>query len=128
MTRSCAAVVLLATLLEPAGTSTSAADAANVVLVTLDGVRIQEMFGGLDESVARAQVKEGRVEDMPLWQRYWAPTREERRRKLMPFLWGALLAEHGSIAGDQALGSVMRVTNRHRFSYPGYAEIATGAA
>jgi hypothetical protein len=128
MTRSCAAVVLLATLLEPAGTSTSAADAANVVLVTLDGVRIQEMFGGLDESVARAQVKEGRVEDMPLWQRYWAPTREERRRKLMPFLWGTLLAEHGSIAGDQAAGSIVRVTNRHRFSYPGYAEIATGAA
>jgi type I phosphodiesterase/nucleotide pyrophosphatase len=128
MTRSFAAVVLLATLLEPAGTSTSAADAANVVLVTLDGVRIQEMFGGLDESVARAQVKEGRVEDMPLWQRYWAPTREERRRKLMPFLWGTLLAEHGSIAGDQAAGSIVRVTNRHRFSYPGYAEIATGAA
>jgi hypothetical protein len=128
MTRSCAAVVLLATLLEPAGTSTSAADAANVVLVTLDGVRIQEMFGGLDESVARALVKKGRVEDMPLWQRYWAPTREERRRKLMPFLWGTLLAEHGSIAGDQAAGSIVRVTNRHRFSYPGYAEIATGAA
>ena len=128
MTRSFAAVVLLATLLEPAGTSTRAADAANVVLITLDGVRIQEMFGGLVESVARALVKDGRVEDTPLWQRYWAPTREERRRKLMPFLWGTLLAEHGSIAGDQAVGSIVRVTNRHRFSYPGYSEIATGAA
>ena len=128
MTRSFAAVVLLATLLEPAATSTRAADAANVVLITLDGVRIQEMFGGLDESVARALVKDGRVEDTPLWQRYWAPTREERRRKLMPFLWGTLLAEQGSIAGDQAVGSIVRVTNRHRFSYPGYSEIATGAA
>ena len=87
MTRSFAAVVLLATLLAPAGATTWATDAANVVLVTLDGVRIQEMFGGLDESVARALVKDGRVEDTPLWQRYWAPTREERRRKLMPFLW-----------------------------------------
>jgi Type I phosphodiesterase / nucleotide pyrophosphatase len=128
MTRSFAAVVLLATLLAPAGATTWATDAANVVLVTLDGVRIQEMFGGLDESVARALVKDGRVEDTPLWQRYWAPTREERRRKLMPFLWGTLLAEHGSIAGDQAAGSIVRVTNRHRFSYPGYSEIATGAA
>jgi Type I phosphodiesterase / nucleotide pyrophosphatase len=128
MTRSFAAVVLLATLLAPAGTTTWAADAANIVLVTLDGVRIQEMFGGLDESVARALVKDGRVEDTPLWQRYWAPTREERRRKLMPFLWGTLLAERGSIAGDQTAGSIVRVTNRHRFSYPGYSEIATGAA
>jgi hypothetical protein len=128
MTRSFAAAVLLATLLAPAGTTTWAADAANVVLVTLDGVRIQEMFEGLDESVARALVKDGRVEDMSLWQRYWAPTREERRRKLMPFLWGTLLAEHGSIAGDQTAGSIVRVTNSHRFSYPGYSEIATGAA
>jgi type I phosphodiesterase/nucleotide pyrophosphatase len=128
MTRAFAAVLLLATLLEPAAPSSSAAGAANVVLITLDGVRIEEMFGGLDEAVARALVKEGRVEDTPLWQRYWAPTREERRRKLMPFLWGTLLAEYGSVAGDQASGSIVRVTNRHRFSYPGYAEIATGAA
>jgi type I phosphodiesterase/nucleotide pyrophosphatase len=128
MTRAFAAVLLLATLLEPAATSALAAGAANVVLITLDGVRIEEMFGGLDEAVARALVKEGRVEDTPLWQRYWAPTREERRRKLMPFLWGTLLAEYGSVAGDQASGSIVRVTNRHRFSYPGYAEIATGAA
>jgi hypothetical protein len=39
-----------------------------------------------------------------------------------------LLVEHGAIAGNAAAGSVMRVTNRHRFSYPGYSEIATGAA
>ena len=64
---------------------------ANVVLITLDGVRIEEMFGGLDEAVARAIVKTGAAEDSPLWQRYWAPTPEERRRKLMPFLWGTLL-------------------------------------
>jgi len=100
---------------------------ANVVLITLDGVRVQEVFGGLDEVVARDVVKEGRAEDSPLWRRYWAPTPEERRRKLMPFLWGTLLREHGGIAGNAAAGSVMRVSNRQRFSYPGYAEIATGA-
>ena len=99
-----------------------------MVLITLDGVRIEEIFGGLNETVARAIVKEGPPEDSLLWRRYWAPTPEERRRKLMPFFWGTLLAEHGSIAGNQAAGSVVRVTNRHRFSYPGYAEIATGAA
>jgi hypothetical protein len=128
MTRSLAAAALLVIVLAPAGTPTPASDAAHVVLITLDGVRVQEMFGGLDETVARALVKQGRAEDTPVWQRYWAASPEERRRKLMPFLWGTLLVEHGSIAGNQAAGSIVRVTNRHRFSYPGYAEIATGAA
>ena len=44
---------------------------------------------------------------------------QERRRKLMPFFWGTLMSEHGSIAGNQALGSSVRLTNRHWFSYPG---------
>jgi hypothetical protein len=121
-------VAVVVALLTAVGVRAADRQTANVVLITLDGVRIQEIFGGLDEVVARAVVKKGRAEDSPLWQRYWAPTPEERRRKLMPFLWGTLLAEHGAIAGNQAAGSVMRVTNRHRFSYPGYSEIATGAA
>ena len=123
-----AATATAIALLTLAFVSAAEQQASNVVLITLDGVRIEEMFGGLDEVVARAIVKTGAAEESPLWQRYWAPTPEARRRKLMPFLWGTLLVEHGSIAGNQALGSVMRVTNRHRFSYPGYAEIATGAA
>ena len=123
-----AATATAIALLTLAFVSAAEQQGSNVVLITLDGVRIEEMFGGLDEVVARAIVKTGAAEESPLWQRYWAPTPEARRHKLMPFLWGTLLAEHGSIAGNQALGSVMRVTNRHRFSYPGYAEIATGAA
>ena len=38
------------------------------------------------------------------------------------------MAQHGSIAGNVALGSSVRVTNRHRFSYPGYAELLVGEA
>ena len=38
------------------------------------------------------------------------------------------MTEHGSIAGNRARGSAVRVTNRHRFSYPGYAEILVGEA
>jgi hypothetical protein len=45
----------------------------------------------------------------------------------MPFFWNTLMT-HGSIAGNQLIGSVARVTNTHRFSYPGYAEILTGEA
>lgn len=126
--RSIRLTAALVALLAATGVQAAGPQTANVILITLDGVRIQEIFGGLDEAVAREGVKNGRAEDSAVWLRYWAPTPDERRRKLMPFLWGTLLAEHGTIAGNAAAGSVMRVTNRHRFSYPGYSEIATGAA
>lgn len=102
--------------------------ASNVILITLDGVRVQEMFGGLDLDVLRSTVKKGPAEDTATYERFWAPTPEARRERLMPFLWGTLLKQHGSIVGNPAGGAVMRMTNRHRFSYPGYAEILTGQA
>ena len=72
-----------------------------VILVTLDGARVEEVFGGLDASVVESQLKNGqRLEDQPLYKRYWAPTPEARREKLMPFFWGTLMQAHGSIAGN----------------------------
>jgi hypothetical protein len=38
------------------------------------------------------------------------------------------MARSGSIAGNRARGSRVSLTNTHRFSYPGYAEILTGEA
>jgi hypothetical protein len=98
----------------------------NVVLITLDGARTEEIFGGLDAGVLRSTLTEGQtLEALPIYQRFWAPSAEERRRKLMPFFW-TLVAEHGSIAGNQRIGSAVRLRNRHWFSYPGYAEILLG--
>ena len=68
-----------------------------------------------------------RLEDSPVYKRFWAPTPEERRRKLLPFFW-RLVTEQGSIAGNPALGSDVRLSNRKWFSYPGYAEILLGQA
>lgn len=99
----------------------------NVVLVTLDGVRVQEMFGGADPVVLRHLARGAPVEGTELYQRYFAPTAEQRRKKIMPFLWGTLL-QHGWIAGDPEHGSHVEVTNRFHTSYPGYAEILTGVA
>ena len=98
-----------------------------VVLVTLDGVRWQEVFGGLDLDVLRSTVKDGAVEQSPIYQAYWAPTPDERRRRVMPFLWDTLATSEGSIGGDRSAGSVFSLSNQKRFSYPGYAEIVTGA-
>ena len=35
-------------------------DADNVVLITLDGARVQEMFGGLDVEILRSTLKQTR--------------------------------------------------------------------
>ena len=100
-----------------------------IVLVTLDGARIEEVFGGIDMEIVKASLKPNqRAEDQPLYQRFWAATPEERRAKLMPFFWGTLMREHGSIAGNPAKQSRVHLVNRHRFSYPGYSEILTGRA
>lgn len=106
--------------------SQSAAAAARLIVVSLDGVRTQEMFGGLDRDVLQAVLGKQAVGEHPLFKEYWRPTPEARRLVLMPFLWGDLLARHGSIVGNPAAGSVMRLGNRHRFSYPGYAELMLG--
>jgi hypothetical protein len=100
-----------------------------VVLITLDGARVEEVFAGFDSTIVTSQLKPGqRLEDHALYRRYWAPSAEARREKLMPFFWGTLMREQGSIVGNPALGSRVHLTNRHWFSYPGYSEILVGRA
>ncbi len=100
----------------------------NVILITLDGARTQEVFGGLDLEVLKSKTKRGSVEDTALYKKYYAATPEQRREKLMPFFWNTLMEQHGSIAGNRALGSAAMTTNKMWFSYPGYSEILTGQA
>jgi hypothetical protein len=119
-------VVLVCGLTRPASTDVPAAH--NVVLITLDGVRTQEIFGGLDKAILRSTMPDARVEETETWRRYAAGSPAQRRQKLLPFFWTTLMTEHGSIAGNRALGSTSRLSNTHWFSYPGYAEILTGAA
>ena len=104
----------------------------NVILITLDGVRTQEVFGGLDLPIFEASRKKAKApEEQALYQqaydRFWAASTGERRQKLMPFVWTELVTQ-GSIAGNASHGSRMMITNRHRVSYPGYSEILTGQA
>ncbi len=98
----------------------------NVVLVTLDGVRIQELFGGMDPLIAGApEADSGIYEASVTRERYWRETPVERREALMPFFWKTL-ATAGMVLGNPALGSPVTVRNPHWFSYPGYSEILTG--
>lgn len=98
-----------------------------VVLVTIDGVRTQEIFGGIDETIVDAARDLSGIQDVgELRSRFMRPTPEERRRELLPFLWKTVATE-GVILGDPVIDSSVRVTNRFKVSYPGYAEILTGA-
>jgi hypothetical protein len=123
-----AILVVLATALASAARQSPAVSTDNLILVTLDGARTEEIFGGLDSAVLQSTLKDGqKLEDSPTYVRFNASTREERRRKLMPFLWN-LVSTQGSIAGDRQSGSIVRLGNRQWFSYPGYAEILLGQA
>jgi hypothetical protein len=99
--------------------------ARNVVLVTTDGLRWQEVFAGADERLIN---KENGVDEPEEVRRaFWRDTPEARRQALLPFLW-TVVAREGQLYGNRARGSSARVTNGLNFSYPGYNELLTGAA
>jgi hypothetical protein len=103
-----------------------AARVDNVLVVTMDGMRWQEVFGGLSSELLTKEA--GGVSDGAPWQtRFGGATAEDRRGKLMPFFW-TVVAKRGQIFGDPARKSVARVTNGLRFSYPGYNELLSGSA
>ncbi len=98
-----------------------------VILLTLDGVRPAEFFGGMDSSVAAFRDSSGIGDSARVWQTYWRPTAAERRRALMPFFWDSL-APQAMILGDPATAGRASVSNIEGFSAPGYLEILTGQA
>ncbi len=98
----------------------------HVILVTLDGVRWQEVFRGAEDSLVSKQ--DGGVGDVPAVRReFGGDTPEARRERLLPFLWGTV-ARQGQILGNRDKASPARVANGLNFSYPGYNEMLTGRA
>lgn len=95
-----------------------------MVLVTVDGYRWQELFGGADTMLINKK-QFGDVKTMKA--NYWKDTPEERRQVLMPFTWD-FIAKNGTIIGNRNLGCTMDVTNKMWFSYPGYNEDLCGHA
>ncbi|MES2732115.1 MAG: sulfatase-like hydrolase/transferase, partial [Bacteroidota bacterium] len=97
----------------------------NVVLITLDGMRWQEVFNGADSSLFK---KEKSFKDPAgLATSFWKDDTEQRRKALMPFLWETI-ATQGQIYGNRAYSNHVNVSNDQWFSYPGYNEILTGFA
>ena len=95
----------------------------NVFIITTDGLRWQEVFGGVDSVIlnddkyteSSKQVRE----------KLWDNTSEGRRAKLMPFMWTTIVKE-GQIYGNRNKNNFANIKNTFGFSYPGYNEILTG--
>jgi hypothetical protein len=122
--RGALATILLCTLASAAGAQ-DPGRTANVILVTLDGLRWQEVFSGADPAL----VRDPRFvrDTASLAAEFWAEDAATRREKLLPFFWSTISRE-GQLHGNRPLGSTADVTNPHRFSYPGYSELLVGYA
>jgi hypothetical protein len=97
----------------------------NVVLIVSDGLRWQEVFTGADSSLMNSEHGGSWAPTEVLRRDFWQDDVAERRKLLLPFLWGTI-AKQGQIFGNQTKGSVAHVSNGLAFSYPGYNEMSTG--
>lgn len=123
--RSLIFVALLATLwmIPAAQSAAEKLQTEHVIYVMMDGVRVQEIFGGAE---AELLPTEGGAAELTRL-RYWRDTPEARRETLMPFIWN-VMAKEGQILGDETKNAPMMVSNGLNFSYPGYSETLCGVA
>ena len=96
----------------------------NVIIVTIDGLRWQEVFRGADSALINSKETNEKEE---VQKNFWTPNTDERRKMLMPFFWTTLV-QQGQLYGNRDKGSKDEVANPYHFSYPGYNEIMTGFA
>ena len=100
--------------------------ADNIIVITTDGFRWQEMFGGVDTAIANNRVfNEGGQAYID--EKFGDANPVESRKKLLPFIWSTF-SEKGQIYGNRHFNNKVNVSNPYFFSYPGYSEIFCGFA
>lgn len=96
----------------------------NVLLVTLDGLRWQDVFHGADNRMMNAE--HGGVKDLlATRKRFTRSDKKASREVLMPFLW-QVMAKQGQLFGDPDSNAKAHICNSQKFSYPGYSELICG--
>ncbi len=113
---------LLFLLLQP---SLGFGQSEKVILITLDGLRWEELYTGADPWLIDEEKYTSGMDRVK--KKYWADNPNERRELLMPFFWSTISKE-GVLYGNRLSGSNVDLTNNRVFSYPGYNEILTGFA
>lgn len=107
-------------------TSCAQQQTENIIIITTDGFRWQEVFKGMDSAIAN-NAKYNQGDSEYIYKTYWSNDENERREKLMPFLWSTIVS-NGQVYGNRTFGSKVNNANPYWFSYPGYSEIFTGYA
>lgn len=108
------------------GTGIAQQKTENIIIITTDGFRWQEVFGGMDSAIANNR-RFNQGDSDYLYKKYWAADAGTRRKKLLPFIWSVVEAK-GQIYGNRAYDNKVDNANPYWFSYPGYSEIFCGYA
>lgn len=95
-----------------------------LIIITTDGFRWQEVFGGMDKAIALDK-RFHQKDSLYILKKYDDESPEGRRQKLLPFIWGTM-AKQGQLYGNRKYDNKVDNANPYWFSYPGYSEILTG--
>ena len=106
------------------GILSHAQQAENIIIITTDGLRWQELFEGMDPAIAKDR-KFNQGDSTYIFKKFWSENVNERRAKLMPFIWSEV-ASKGQLYGNRNYANKVNNANPHWFSYPSYSEIMTG--
>src|ERR1700754_4391343 len=94
---------LLVCLISGACMAQQPARARNVVIFLMDGYRWRELFKGADSAILFDK-RYNSIDSAYTVTKYWSPDADQRRRKLMPFVWETMAAK-GQLWGNRELGS-----------------------
>jgi hypothetical protein len=95
----------------------------NLILVTLDGVRWQEIFYGIDPNIIiKLEKTTNKIHGID---HYAEDSINSSRQNLCPFIWHKL-NKFCQISGNRVHNNRCDVKNNYWFSYPGYNEMLTG--
>lgn len=94
----------------------------NIIVVTLDGYRWQELFEGADKRILNNKKY---IKDTSVKEQFGNAPANIRREKLMPFFWN-VIGTQGQLYGNRNFKNKVNCSNIHLLSYPGYSEMLVG--
>ena len=96
----------------------------NLIVITLDGARWQEVFMGMDSAIANNPAY-NQDDSALIYTKYWSDNVNSRRKKLYPFIWSTIESQ-GQVWGNRNYSNHVNNANPFWFSFPGYSELLTG--
>jgi hypothetical protein len=92
-------------------------NSTNLIVITLDGLRWQDLFNGVDTSIANNK-KFNEGDSLGIYNTFY-------KKPLMPFITN-IMVENGQVWGNRNVNCLGTVANPYWFSYPGYSELWCG--